>query len=205
MTTDPGETPVLRGFTVRNGGEDGGIDTSGGPALIEDNSITGNFFCDGGAVEASFSAATIQGNIIWGNPQQGCSGGIGGGGISLGGAGTVSVLDNVIIYISHGSAGGGIGLFAAGAPTIAGNDIVDNVGGTQGGGISMFNASDALVVNNMIYGNQAAKGGGIYWLVPFGQAGPRVVNNTVATNTANEGVAVFADGFDVWRGSRTTF
>jgi serine protease len=54
MVTDPGETPTLRGFTIRNGGEgaddDGGIDTSGGPALIEDNLVTGNTFCDGGGI-----------------------------------------------------------------------------------------------------------------------------------------------------------
>ncbi len=196
MTTDPGETPVLRGFTVRNGGDDGGIDTSGGPALIEDNTVTGNFFCDGGAVEAAFSSATIQRNLIWGNEQQACSGGVGGGGISLRGAGTVSVLDNVITLNTHGSSGGGIGLFAAGAPTIAGNFLRNNSGGLEGGGISMVNSSNALIVNNMIFGNHAVQGGGIYWLVPFGETGPRVVNNTIATNTANTGLAVFADGFD---------
>ena len=196
MTTDPGESPVLRGFTVRNGGDDGGIDTSGGPALIEDNTVTGNFFCDGGAVEAAFSSATIQENLIWGNAQQGCSGGVGGGGISLRGAGTVSVLDNVIAYNSHGSGGGGVGLFAAGAPTIGGNDIANNSGGSEGGGISMVNTSNALIVNNMIFGNQAAEGGGIHWLVPFGQPGPRIVNNTIAANSATAGLAIFADGYD---------
>jgi hypothetical protein len=197
MATDPGETPVFRGFTVRNGGDDGGIDTSGGPALIEYNTVTGNFFCDGGAVEAAFSSATIQENLIWGNEQQGCSGGVGGGGISLRGAGTVSVLDNVIALNSHGSRGGGIGLFAAGAPTIAGNDLYHNSGGVEGGGISMVNSSNALILNNMIFGNQAAEGGGIYWLVPFGEPGPRVVNNTIATNSATAGLAIFADGYDV--------
>jgi hypothetical protein len=197
MTADPGETPVLRGFTVRNGGDDGGIDTSGGPALIEYNTVTGNFFCDGGAVEAAFSSATIQENLIWGNGQQGCSGGVGGGGISLRGAGTVSVLNNVIALNSHGSRGGRHRLFAAGAPTIAGNDLYNNSGGVEGGGISMVNSSNALILNNMMFGNQAAEGGGIYWLVPFGEPGPRVVNNTIATNSATAGLAIFADGYDV--------
>ena len=196
MAADAGETPVFRGFTVRNGGDDGGIDTSGGGALIEENIITGNFFCDGGAVEAAFSTATIQWNLVWGNGQQGCSGGVPGGGISLRGDGTVSLLNNVITGNSHGSGGGGIGLFAAGAPTISGNDIRNNSGGSEGGAISMFNTSNALIVNNMILENQAAQGGGIYWLVPFGQPGPRVVNNTIAMNSATAGLAIFADGFD---------
>ena len=39
----------------------------------------------------------------------------------------------------------------------------------------------------------------MYWLVPFGARGPRLVNNTIADNTATvagQGSAVFADGFD---------
>jgi hypothetical protein len=42
MVAGAGQTPVLRGFTIRNGGSsfpDGAIDTSGGPALIENNTI----------------------------------------------------------------------------------------------------------------------------------------------------------------------
>jgi hypothetical protein len=66
----------------------------------------------------------------------------------------------------------------------------------MGGGISMSNASDALITNNVISGNRASRGGGIGWLVPSGNAGPKVVNNTLAFNTAPIGSAVFADGFD---------
>ena len=60
----------------------------------------------------------------------------------------------------------------------------------------MVNTSNALIVNNMIFGNQAAEGGGIHWLVPFGQPGPRIVNNTIARNSATAGLAIFADGYD---------
>jgi hypothetical protein len=60
----------------------------------------------------------------------------------------------------------------------------------------MFNVSDALITNNIIVGNQGTQGGGIYWLVPFGARGPLVVNNTIAQNQANNGLAAFADGFD---------
>ena len=197
INANAGETPVLRGFTVRNGGAgfpDGGIDTSGGPALIENNTITANRFCDDGAISAAFSDATIRNNLISGNSQA-CSGGVGGAGVSIRGAGTVQVLKNIITGNTHTSAAGGVGLFAAGTPTISGNVIKDNVG-WQGGGISMFNVSDATITNNIIVGNQAAQGAGIYWLVPSGARGPLVVNNTIAANQANSGIAVFADGFD---------
>jgi serine protease len=203
INANAGETPVLRGFTVRNGGAngstDGAIDTSGGPALIENNTITANRFCDDGAVSAAFSEATIRNNVISGNSQA-CSGGVGGAGIAIRGAGTVQVLNNVITGNTHTQAAGGVGLFAAGTPTISGNVIKDNVG-WQGGGISMFNFSDATITNNIVVGNQAAQGGGMYISVPFGARGPLVVNNTIASNTANTGLAVYATGFD----AQTTF
>jgi hypothetical protein len=198
MNANDGETPVLRGFTVTGGGAngftDGAIDTSGGPALIEDNTITGNRFCDDGAISAAFSAATIRDNQITNNSQS-CSGGVGGAGVSIRGAGTVQVLGNVISGNTHTQAAGGVGLFAAGTPTISGNVIRNNVG-WQGGGISLFNDSDALITNNVIVGNQGAQGGGIYWTVPYGARGPQIVNNTIADNQANNGFAVYGGGFD---------
>jgi hypothetical protein len=197
MNANAGEMPVLRGFTVTGGGAngftDGAIDTSGGPALIEANTITGNRFCDDGAISAAFSTATIRDNVISNNSQS-CSGGVGGAGVSVRGAGTVQVLDNVISGNTHTQAAGGVGLFAAGTPTISGNVIKNNVG-WQGGGISMFNDSDALITNNIVVGNQGAQGGGVYVSVPYGARGPVLVNNTIADNQANSGSAVYTTGF----------
>jgi serine protease len=199
MHANDGETPVLRGFTVRNGGSpgftDGAIDTSGGPAVIEENTITGNRFCGEGAVTARFSSATIRNNLISDNSQESCSGGVGGAGVSIVGAGTVQLLNNVITGNTHGTGAGGVELFAAGTPTISGNVIKDNVGGS-GGGMGLLNVSDAAITNNVITGNQAAQGGGIYVTVPSGARGPLVVNNTLAANQANTGLAVFTNGFD---------
>jgi hypothetical protein len=189
-----GQTPVLRGFTVRNGyafPDAGGVYTYGGPALIEENLITSNHGCFGSGLEANFSSATIRANVISDNHQN-CSGGYGGGIVVLG-AGTTKVLGNVIDGNSNGS-GGGIALFAAGAPTLSGNVIRNNSGGSEGGGISMGNSSNALIVNNMIVGNSASAGGGITWQ---GGPGPVVVNNTIASNGASRGSAVFANGSDV--------
>lgn len=173
--------------------------TAGGPALIEGNRVTGNFSCFGGGIEAEFSSATIRNNIVADN-RPNCSGGPGGGGILLLGAGTANILSNTITGNAAATAadGGGISLFAAGAPTISGNVISGNATepGGSGGGIALGNTSNALITNNVIVGNSASRGGGIYWLVPAGEPGPNTVNNTVADNTAASGSAVFADGFD---------
>jgi hypothetical protein len=199
MNANVGETPVLRGFTIRNGGPygstDGGIDTSGGPALIENNVVTANRFCGDGAITASFSDATIRDNTISGNSQVLCSGGVGGAGVSIQGAGSVQLLNNVITGNTHDSEAGGVALFAAGTPTVSGNVINENVGWI-GGGMSIENVSDATITNNIIAGNRAALGGGIYAAVPYGARGPLAVNNTLAANQANNGLAVYAEGFD---------
>ena len=198
IVASAGQTPVLRGFTIRNGNNDGffggGVYAYGGPALIEGNWVTGNVGCNGGGIEADASSATIRDNIVSDN-RPGCSGGPGGGGILLLGAGTANVLHNTITGNVTAADGGGIALFAAGSPTISGNVISNNATepGRSGGGISLGNATDALITNNIIFGNSASRGGGIYWLGPNGQP---VVNNTIADNTAASGSAVFADGFD---------
>ena len=193
------QSPVLRGFTVRGGVSDlwaGGIYIAGGSPLVEDNVVTGNAGCLGGGITVQFSAATIRNNTISDNAMPLCSGG-NGGGIRIGGAGTAQVLDNVVSGNTSDTDGGGIALFAAGQPTISGNVIRGNVAESGiGGGISLHNGSDALITNNIITSNRASRGGGIGWLVPSGNTGPKVVNNTLALNTAPQGSAVFADGFD---------
>ena len=177
LVANPGQTPVLRGFTVRNGlagaGGAGGIETFGGPALIEGNWVSGNISPLGGGITADTSSATIRSNIISGNQPSG-SGGPGGGGILIRGAGTVNVLNNEITGNRSNSDGGGISLFAAGSPTISGNVISDNAAGIRspGGGITLGNLSNAVITNNVIVGNTAFHGGGIAWLVPAGQPGP---------------------------------
>jgi hypothetical protein len=61
----------------------------------------------------------------------------------------------------------------------------------------MVNDSPALIVQNLIYGNTADQGGGIYFLVPSGDAGPTLVNNTIVNNSiTQDGSAVYANGFD---------
>jgi hypothetical protein len=201
MDAEASETPTLHGFTIRGGGgsDGGGVRSREGPALIEGNWLVDNSYCgEGGGIAVDFSAATIRDNVISRNRQVGCTGGIGGAGVSIGGAGTVTLVDNVITDNIHGSSGGGVTLFAAGTPTIARNVISGNRAGGQGGGMWIVNRSDAQIENNVIVSNTAQEGAGVYWLVPSGARGPVLVNNTIADNTASvTGSALFVDGFDV--------
>jgi hypothetical protein len=199
-----GRAAVLRGFTVTNGSafDGGGIAISNASPTIESNVITGNTGCDGIGIHVHFSSPRIANNEISHNVRSGCSGGVGGAGIRLGGASAALIEGNVIADNSLTQAsGGGISVFAAGVPVIRNNVIVRNSVGTgQGGGIWIVNQSDALIVQNVIAGNIAGEGAGIYWMVPFGGRGPRLVNNTIADNfatVAGRGSAVLADGFDV--------
>lgn len=191
---------VLQGFTVRNGnggfGGGGGVLVASSSPTIVDNVITGNVACSGAGISVSFGSPLIQGNVISGNSQAGCSGGTGGGGIALLGAGSASVRGNLIERNSVTSAdGGGIALFAAGTPDIIDNTIRNNTASGAGGGVSLVNDSNARMVNNLIVGNQAGKGGGVAALVPSGATGLALVNNTIADNRASQGTQVFLEGF----------
>jgi len=199
-------TSVLSGFTLQNGMatfnseyDGGGVYISGASPTIQRNIIQNNTACNGGGgIAVEFGSPVIQGNRIIGNSQSGCSGGIGGGGISVGGAASAQIIGNEIGNNSWPGSGGGISLFAAGTPTIADNIIYsNNTDGGQGGGISMVNDSAAVVVQNLFFANSASEGTGIYFLVPDGASPPIFVNNTVVAGAgATQGAAVFAGGFD---------
>jgi parallel beta-helix repeat protein len=206
-----GPGAILDGFTIRNGrsgfdtpgfGDGGGIRVVNASPAIRHNFIVNNEACSGVGISVDFGSPVIEGNTISNNTQGGCSGGVGGGGIAIGGASAVVVRDNVISHNTIvGASGGGISLFAAGTPLIERNIISDNTASglfpcAQGGGIWMVNQSDATIVGNSIVRNRAGCGGGIYWLVPQGPIGPRLVNNTIADNDSPQGSGIFADGFD---------
>lgn len=206
-----GTASVLDGFTLRNGratfggpsfGNGGGIRIDGSSPTVTDNTIINNSACVGAGIAVNLGSPLIQRNSIVGNTQAGCSGGIGGGGISVLGDSSVRIIDNVIAdNILTSANGGGISLFGAGTPTISRNVISSNSASglspcAQGGGISMVNLSDALIVNNVVVNNVAGCGGGISWSVPSGVTGPTLVNNTIADNQAAQGSGIYAGGFD---------
>jgi len=187
---------ILQGFTITNGfaSEGGGITIQGASPSIAENIIVDNRACAGAGIGVRFGSPLILRNQIVGNAKSGCSGGLGGGGIAIGGASAAEVIDNLIAD-NTSSDGGGLSLFAAGDPTIRGNEIRDNVAANEGGGLRLVNRSDALITQNVIHGNVAIEGGGLYWLVPYGARGPRLVNNTIANNHSPTGSGILAAGF----------
>lgn len=201
-----GSKSILAGFTLQNGAstfnsqyDGGGVYVSGTSPTIANNIIQNNTACNaGGGIALEFSSARVQNNIIKNNFQSGCSGGTGGGGVNIGGAGSVVLIGNRIQNNSWGSNGGGITMFAAGTPTLQNNIITKNSSsGGQGGGIWIVNDSNALIVQNLFAGNTASQGGAIYFLVPSGSTGPVLVNNTIVGGTGvTQGSAVWAGGFD---------
>jgi uncharacterized repeat protein (TIGR01451 family) len=184
-----GNTSVLDGFTLQNGSasEGGGISVQSSSPMIINNTIIDNTACAGAGIGLGFASPIVQGNVIRDNNKGGCSGGIGGGGISIRGASSPQILDNEISNNSS-SNGGGLSLFAAGTPTIRNNFISGNTGGA----IDMVNNSDPLIVQNVISGNSDSTCGGIAWLNP----GPVLVNNTIINNDGAQGSGICANGLD---------
>jgi len=203
-------TSVLDGFTLQNGyagagspalGSGGGILIRNASPTIRNNVITDNVADSPGfGIEVYFGSPVIDGNTITNNRAGGgYTGGNGGGGIRVGGAGSAQIINNTITdnrTTPNFSGGGGIELNSAGTPVIRNNFISGN-SGRAGGGIRLVNASNALIIQNIIVNNSAtSSGGGVYWGVPNGQPGPKLVNNTIANNTSPQGSGVYAGGFD---------
>ena len=206
FTLGEGRDSVLNGFTLQNGragfdnqglGEGGGIKVQGSSPTITNNVIRNNQACNGGGIGIGSSSPLIRLNTITSNRSISCFAGLGGGGIIIRGTGSAEILDNVISD-NVNLDGGGIYMLGAGTPIFKRNIIKgNNALGHRGGGIYMENISNALIVQNIIVGNQARAGGGLFWLVPQGSRGPRLVNNTIADNNATElGSGIFAEGFD---------
>src|SRR5262245_61546399 len=105
FTSGEGPQSVLRGFTLRNGKagvspalRGGGIRIENSSPTITVNVITNNVAGDGGGgISSSFGSPLIQENVITSNGQiPGWSGGVGGGGVTIVGASTAQLLNNVI-------------------------------------------------------------------------------------------------------------
>src|SRR3954452_14989868 len=119
VTFASGETPrsVLSRLTLQHGAstfdsqyDGGGIFISNSSPTISKNIIQNNTACNGGAgIAVQFGSPRIQSNTITNNSQFGCTGGIGGGGISVGGAGTTEINRNLISN-NHWRSGNGGGI-----------------------------------------------------------------------------------------------
>lgn len=188
----PGQTPVLRGFTVTGVRSDNvpfeaAVTTSGGAALIEDNRIVGTDFCVS-AVLARSSSATIRDNLVSDNSGPCLQVPRGGGGILAEGSGAVQIVGNVVTRNVSRFDGGGIGVYDTVSPTISANIVTDNSAATDGGGIALAITVGGMVTNNLVVRNSAISGGGLAWR---GASSPVVIaNNTIADNKAAPGSGV---------------
>lgn len=196
-----GRQSVIRGFTLRNGNaaqfplNGGGVNVVMASPTIDGNHITGSSACSGNGVGLYFSGALVRRNRIFGNHQNGCSGGTLGGGIYIGGSGDAVVVDNIIENNQTDMAGGGIGINASGVVRVERNIIRGNLAGSQGGGVATYNDSQPIVASNLVVANRAVQGGGLYLSPPFGSTGGVWVNNTVADNTGDNGSEIHTTGF----------
>lgn len=180
----PGQTPVLRGFTIT--GQltapppifqlefDSGIEITGGSALIENNRVVGLTVCTS-AIFAQSSSATIRGNLVSGTTNPCLLAPVGGGGL-LAVGGTVEIVGNVIRENGSPFGGGGITV-STGSPRVDGNIVAGNGAQSFGGGVWLSDVAGARVTNNVIVGNGAFVGGGL----AFHGTGV-IANNTIADN-----------------------
>src|SRR5689334_7883385 len=87
LTSGEGNGSVLKGFTITHGNSTfnaGGIQIDSSSPIIDGNVVVNNQTCDSGAgMQVLFSSAIVRNNTITNNFRAGCSGGVGGGGISL--------------------------------------------------------------------------------------------------------------------------
>lgn len=154
-------TPVLEGFTIRNGNADFGAGIAvlaGANPLIHHNKIYGN--------DATHNASNLTE--------------AGGGGIYVGGGATIAHNE---IY-SNSATYKGAGIFTDGDPTlirtIAFNHIYNNSTQNDGGGLALEGI--VVVDGNVVHGNTAVRGAGVY-LNKYG-GNIRLQNNMLYQNRA---------------------
>ena len=187
-----GQTTVLDGFTIRNGGADGAIVVFFSSPTISNNIIRDNAGC--GIYILSSPSAVVANNAISNNLMT-CPNQAGGAGIAIDGSGSPLITGNTIS--NNGSnflIGGGIGVssFSADAtPVITNNTIKDNQA-QMGAGIMLDFGANALITQNLIIENMAQLGGG----VAIRGASGSLTSNTIANNDGlTDGSGIFLDSF----------
>src|SRR5581483_4812509 len=139
----------------------------------------------------------IQNNTITENSGADC-GPVRGAGIDVLGGGSPQIINNTITN-NHGDEGAAIE-FNGGSGLIQGNYISGNVSTGQASVFYSVNGSSPNIINNVMVGNTSADGSVVYSLVPSGERGPYILNNTIAgnkqTNPSSSTGAIVLWGFD---------
>lgn len=196
MSGEPRES-TLEGFTIRGGFSvfrGGGIWMAGfetRPTIRGNHIVDNETVGTGAGIQIGFGGPWIEGNFIARNRQTGTGPGGGGGGIAVSNGFDTVIVGNRIENNRTGAltSGAGIRIGNGVDPLIANNVIRRNHSEGDGGGLSIVRLARALVIQNLIVENSAERGGGLYLL----GSDSRLINNTVAGNTANQGEVAFVD------------
>ena len=198
-----GSAALLEGFTVRNGEQvaalsGGGVWVTGSAApRIRGNVITGNRSCSGGGgIRVDVASPSIETNRITDNHRtEGCSGGLGGGGILLKSSGGALrgnfIADNTWASSPISSGGGAIAFWGGSVTTVRDNTIVGNSSTGPGGALYFTNHPSPRIIQNLIIGNESTTRGGAVFLPSA--ASPQFVNNSFVSNSAPDGSVFFLD------------
>jgi hypothetical protein len=199
--------PTIEGLRITGGDVSdygGGVSVVGASITLKNNRVFGNTALQGGGVFLRASDdAILSGNEIVSN-----NAGYGGGLLLNRASATIS--DNTISANTAITRGGGLLLFQSADATVSGNAVTANVA-ENGGGVYL-DFSNAAISGNDLRANTAGQGGGLYLdhsnaifsnniiadndvtvagggLYVVGSS-PRLLHNTIARNSGNEGVYV---------------
>lgn len=132
----------------------GGICCNHSPAMIRDNSISGNIAETGGGIYCYYSSPLIANNVITDNRAD-----LRGGGINCYMSPSPAVSGNTIAFNSADE-GGGIFCERYSSPTITNNIFAGNSAARYGGAICSLGRSSPRISNNTVTRCSANDGGG---------------------------------------------
>jgi uncharacterized repeat protein (TIGR01451 family) len=212
LLADGGGVTLQTSLLTHNRAASGGgafFNSSGAASQVHTNTVTENsaFAGGGGGLYFATDAGQVRANTIATNTATGQGGGFyigyslvfadnrvdanlaasGGGGYV--GSGSAQVTANTLYSNTASGSGGALYLNDA-AGSFDRNVLRDNRATSNGGGVYNFNsfgaATSASLTNNVIADNTAASGGAFY----VQSASPRLVHNTLARNSSDDGAAV---------------
>ncbi|HUW12953.1 MAG TPA: right-handed parallel beta-helix repeat-containing protein [Anaerolineae bacterium] len=179
------------------------------PLIVNNDIISNTAECCGGGLRVIAGGGTIQNNRIISNTAVGWAGGgmeiaveawttvvsnsiVGnvagtGGGIAVNWYCTVTVSSNEIVSNrTTEGAGGGVWVADFSSAVVDRNRIATNTA-DSGGGMAIFNGSTVTATNNVIASNMGLsewQGDGIVVLAGDNASDARIINNTIASNSA---------------------
>lgn len=151
--------------------------------VIKNNTIRDNVADYAGGIQMySYTAGTIENNIIRGNSSLGTNGA---GGISCRKGSYPVIVNNLIIDNSAATYGGGMRCFSDATPIIVNNLIMSNEANISGGGIECDTGASATIANTILWNNQAPAGTEMW----IGRRGGSTAQLTISYSDVEGGMA----------------